>query len=233
MCGFPISQLDKYLKILVQQHKLSVALCEEFQRTQNNPDEPKSFDRRVVRVLTPGTLIDESFINPYENNFLLAISLDEDTVETDSSVGLAWIDLSTGEFFARSVKFTSLRDELARIDPREIVLHDAIQNCSNRLFHFMDEQRYPVSYVACPEKRTKNQTYESQVGEVTIDEVLSSDPVDPIFSPDESSAIDLLNAFIRANLLERAPSSLVPARDVAQRRMQIDAQTLKALEIRE
>ena len=63
MAGFPIMHLHKYLKILVQDHSRLVALCEEF------PKDPAvgakaGFDRRVVRIVTPGTLIDEPFLNP-------------------------------------------------------------------------------------------------------------------------------------------------------------------------
>ena len=63
MCGFPIMHLDKYLKILVQQYKKPVALCEEFRKLAEGASavSKPTFERRVVRILTPGTLIDESF----------------------------------------------------------------------------------------------------------------------------------------------------------------------------
>src|SRR5262245_41534938 len=98
MCGFPLMHLDKYLKILVQQNKRFVSMCEEFPRPS---PETKGFDRRVVRIITPGTLIDEPFLNQYENNYLLAIS--PSTLSSaaepgqENLTGLAWIDISTGE----------------------------------------------------------------------------------------------------------------------------------------
>ena len=73
MCGFPVIQLQRHLKALVQQNHRFVALCEEFARPVPPGTKP-SYDRRVVRIVTPGTLIDEPFLNHYENNYLMAIS---------------------------------------------------------------------------------------------------------------------------------------------------------------
>lgn len=99
MCGFPLVHLQKHLNTLVQQNNRFVALCEEFARPVPPGTRPL-FDRRVVRIVTPGTLIDEPFLNHYENNYLLAISSDAShSLEEHDDVGLAWIDVSTGEFF--------------------------------------------------------------------------------------------------------------------------------------
>lgn len=98
MCGFPIMHLDKYLKVLVLQHKRFVAMCEEFPHHQ--PGQKPAFERRVVRVITPGTLVDEPFLNHYENNYLLAIASApniSDDVDDSHSFGLAWTDVSTGD----------------------------------------------------------------------------------------------------------------------------------------
>ena len=78
MAGFPFFQLDRFLKILVQDLNKYVAISEEF--TNNVADKAKSgglmFDRKVARIVTPGTLIDEKFMDPYVNNFLLSIHMD-------------------------------------------------------------------------------------------------------------------------------------------------------------
>src|SRR5271168_3644208 len=131
MCGFPLMHLDRHLKTLVQHEKRFVAMCEEFPR-HSNP-EIKEFDRRVSRVITPGTLIDESFLNPLENNYLVAISPSiQDDVK--SPVGLAWIDVSTGGFFSETCSLESLQDELARLAPREIVLDNVFKTLGNHPF---------------------------------------------------------------------------------------------------
>lgn len=79
MAGFPFYQLDRYLKMLVQEYNQHVAICEEF--PNNVEGKIKSggnrFDRKVVRIVTPGTLIDEGFMDTTRNNFLLAVHVDE------------------------------------------------------------------------------------------------------------------------------------------------------------
>ncbi|KAJ4268371.1 MutS protein 1 [Fusarium torreyae] len=95
MAGFPFFQLDRFLKILVQDLNRHVAIAEEF---PNSPtDKVKSgglmHDRRVARIITPGTLIDENFMDPYANNYVMAIHIDTDAtatataVETNNTIG--------------------------------------------------------------------------------------------------------------------------------------------------
>ncbi|KAK5990371.1 MutShomolog 1-like protein [Cladobotryum mycophilum] len=80
MAGFPFFQLDRFLKVLVQDLNRHVAIAEEFPNTA--ADKIKSgglmHDRRVSRIITPGTLIDENFMDPYANNYVMAIHIDKD-----------------------------------------------------------------------------------------------------------------------------------------------------------
>ncbi|EED16166.1 DNA mismatch repair protein Msh1, putative [Talaromyces stipitatus ATCC 10500] len=147
MAGFPFFQLDRFLKILVQDLNRYVAVSEEFM----NPVEEKSksggllFDRKVTRVITPGTLIDEKFIDTSQNNFLLSLYIDtqyyEDQQQGGSSspithllssssgrVGLAWMDLSTGDFYTQVTTTQMLPSAIARIGAREIVADQRLQN---------------------------------------------------------------------------------------------------------
>lgn len=145
MCGFPLMHLDKYLKVLVQQNKRFVALCEEFPRYSEGG--VKEFERRVVRIVTPGTLIDEPFLNPYENNYLLAVSTTND-VTPQGSIGLAWMDVSTGEFFSELSTCERFSDELARINPREVVLDDKLRSASGHpILLALSEENACVSYI--------------------------------------------------------------------------------------
>ncbi|EAQ92742.1 hypothetical protein CHGG_00977 [Chaetomium globosum CBS 148.51] len=86
MAGFPFFQLDRFLKILVQDCNRHVAIAEEF---PNDPsDKVKSgglmHTRKVTRIVTPGTLIDENFMDPYANNYVMAIHLPEKAVSDDT-----------------------------------------------------------------------------------------------------------------------------------------------------
>ncbi|KAJ7102187.1 muts domain V-domain-containing protein [Mycena belliarum] len=247
-CGFPLQHIDKYLKVLVQQHRRFVALCEEFPRYTAHG--VVGFDRRVARVVTPGTLIDESFLNQYENNYLLAVSQAPDARD----VGLAWIDVSTGEFYSKPATSDLLRDELARISPREIVLDKSLETQKPpELEHALAEELHCVSYItpsttndetrshttprdvdSTKEKREGSGGHVSDatpVDDVTEDEALS--PLLAELTTQEVAAINLLTTYLHANLLDHMPKLAMPAREGTAARMQIDSHTIKALEIRE
>jgi DNA mismatch repair ATPase MutS len=234
MCGFPLMHLDKYLKVLVQQNKRFVAMCEEFPRYSAS-GQKFEFDRRVVRVITPGTLIDEPFINQFENNYLLSISVDGTVEEMDATpIGLAWIDVSTGEFFAKMSSREALKDDLARICPREVVLEDKLQANFSHLVHqlLVDEGCF-VSYATSSQGALVKDSPET----ATPDELnkLEGDltSVPSAYSLEESSAITILTNFLHNHLLEHMPSLSMPSREGNMDRMQIDSHTIKALEIRE
>ncbi|KAJ6260741.1 hypothetical protein Dda_4970 [Drechslerella dactyloides] len=148
MAGFPFFQLDRFLKVLVQDLSRHIAIAEEYPNPNKEDKDHPSFglmwDRRVTRIITPGTLIDEKFMDPYENNYLLCVwpainpvitgNGIEDGGEVASEfdtrvpVGLAWLDLSTGDFFTQISSRGALSAELARIGPREIVIDEACRN---------------------------------------------------------------------------------------------------------
>ncbi|EJD55180.1 hypothetical protein AURDEDRAFT_93889 [Auricularia subglabra TFB-10046 SS5] len=224
MCGFPLPHLDKYLKVLVQQNRRFVALCEEFRvpsATGNVLD--KAFERRVTRVLTPGTLIDESFLNHYQNNYLLAVS----DAAAGKKLGLAWMDVSTGEFFAQDSTMETLRDDVARIGPQEVVIDRTIQATpSHPLPQLLTEEGCFVSYIAPGDAALPVASGD------TMDDLTATQRPKPVFSAPETAAIALLTTYLHANLMEHMPRALVPAA-AGGARMQIDAHTIKALEIRE
>ena len=226
MCGFPVVHLDKYLKVLVQTNKRHVALCEEFPLPRDPASQPNSkilFERRVTRVLTAGTLIDESFINPYENNFLLAISCEETNEKKEPEAGLAWIDISTGDFFTESIQLSSLSDQIIRIRPAEVVLHDELKSLASHPVNVaLAEEDCPVSYTRGDEPCSSSSLIMPNYGST-----------EEFISTLESSAIKLLNSYLLANLMETKPSNLTPIRSALKNRMQIDGHTLKALEIQE
>ncbi|EXJ53557.1 uncharacterized protein A1O5_13229 [Cladophialophora psammophila CBS 110553] len=137
MAGFPFFQLDRFLKMLVQDLNKYVAICEEFlvQVSGKVKSGGLKHDRRVTRVVTPGTLIDEKFLDPYEFNFLLSVAPEPIAIdhiggstyeasehEPEQKIGLAWLDLSTGDFCTQTTERSSFSSALTRIDPREIIL---------------------------------------------------------------------------------------------------------------
>jgi DNA mismatch repair protein MutS len=112
MAGVPVRAVNAYLRRLVAIGR-RVAICEQME----DPRFAKGIvERAVVRVVTPGTLTDEGDIDAARNNYLLAAAPARDVV------GLAWVDVSTGEFQLADVAVDALADELARIEPAEVLV---------------------------------------------------------------------------------------------------------------
>ena len=118
MAGVPVRALDTYLRRLVQMgHK--VAICEQLQ----DPKDAKGVvDRAVVRVVTPGTLTEDNLLDGRRNNHLAAVLVHRDRC------GLAWVDLSTGAFRVHECGIARLADELARIEPAELLLPEDLRS---------------------------------------------------------------------------------------------------------
>jgi DNA mismatch repair protein MutS len=116
MCGVPFHSVQTYLGRLLEKG-YRVAICEQMQ----DPSQAKGLvDREVVRVVTPGTIIEPAMLDERANSYLLSVCLDED------EAGLAYVDVSTGEFFAYELPNArrALGDELARIAPKEMLLNE-------------------------------------------------------------------------------------------------------------
>jgi DNA mismatch repair ATPase MutS len=229
MCGFPVAQLQRHLKTLVQQNYRFVALCEEFARPVPLGNKP-SYDRRVVRIVTPGTLIDEPFLNHYENNYLMTISPAASRSSTEhDALGLAWFDVSTGEFFTKSTTVEYLYDDIVRIHPREVVLPknmELVDPCPVRAI--VGGECSVVSYFD-----TATPTHLPSLPHIPNASVNARHPTASILSSQEGSAVSLLTGYLKSNLLEYMPSLSSPRKEADEVRMEIDAHTLKSLEIRE
>lgn len=119
MCGFPITQLDRHLRTLVQRQGRRVAVYEQFEASPVD----KTIIRRLSRIYSPGTLYEPAFVIADDNNYLMAIDCDLVT----STVALAYTDISTGELFQTHIPLTLLSAEFARIEPKELVLGEMDQ----------------------------------------------------------------------------------------------------------
>ena len=114
MAGFPHHQLESYLARLVAAGQRA-AVCEQLE----DPRQAKGIVKRdVVRVVTPGTLTDDALLDPRAANYLAAVT------ESKGKLGLAWVDLSTGRFALTELKRQEVLDELARLDPAEILVSE-------------------------------------------------------------------------------------------------------------
>jgi len=114
LAGFPYHSIDTYLKRLITAG-YKVAVCDQVQ----DPREAKGVvDRDVTRVVTPGTLTEESLLDAKANNFLAAIA------PFGKHYGLAWVDLSTGRFLVQEIEPGQLLDELGRVSAAECLIPD-------------------------------------------------------------------------------------------------------------
>src|SRR3954464_13451455 len=126
MCGVPVIRSDEYLhRLIALGHR--VAVCEQTE----DPAEArkrggKSVVRRaVVRLVTPGTITEEGLLEPAEPSLLLAVARVR-LSEREHGFGLAAVDISTGAFTVGECTRAALAAEIARLDPREIVIADAL-----------------------------------------------------------------------------------------------------------
>ena len=119
MCGIPYHAVDTYLPRLIEKG-FKVAICEQI----SDPKESKGLVLRdVVRIVTPGTIIDDGFLKEDKNNFIAGVCLH------DGTVGIAWSDISTGECnyaLCEEHNNVTLNDLLSRIDPKEIICNEAM-----------------------------------------------------------------------------------------------------------
>ncbi|MCX6743595.1 MAG: hypothetical protein NT116_05155, partial [Candidatus Parcubacteria bacterium] len=112
MCGIPYHAADGYIAKLTRAGK-KVAICEQL----TDPELPGIVERDVIRIITPGTTLDNNILENKRNNYLVSL------VSKDNLWGLAFVDLTTGEFkLAEIRKLDDLINELARIMPSEIII---------------------------------------------------------------------------------------------------------------
>lgn len=119
MCGIPHHAVVNYVSRLLRRG-LKVAICDQVE----DPRQAKGIVRReVTRILTPGTAIDESILEARENNFIASL------YEADDCIGVSFLDVSTGEFWAGEHSGEGARERLAQelfqFQPREIVLPES------------------------------------------------------------------------------------------------------------
>ncbi|KAF2653337.1 hypothetical protein K491DRAFT_603101 [Lophiostoma macrostomum CBS 122681] len=248
MAGFPAYQLDRYLKILVQDLNKHVAINDEF--LNDAPSRAKSdlaYTRRVSRIVTPGTLIDEHFMDPWQNNYLLSIHVDAEALNKEralkespgsarvasvlnlprTEVGLAWIDVASGDFVTQSTDIASLPSVVARIKPREIVLDSIFQGADHsRIASILQEDGHSITF---QEPSAQPLTVSDWVP--MLEDVVE-DFDDANFTPSEVAAGGSLLHYVKHQLLDSRTRLQAPVRHQADDYMSIDKNSLRALEIR-
>ena len=225
-----------------------VAVAEEF---PNDPSEKiKSgglmHDRRVARIITPGTLIDENFMDPYANNYVMAIYLPEAAAGVVSPapekhnvppavgssravtpLGLAWLDLSTGYFFTQTTSLSSLPSVLSRVSPRELVLAQDLQSSPNaEIFSILSEDRHLITYAPPSTLRGHDDWLPMLESGIPADAVGT-------FTDDEIKAGSLLLDYVKDRLRGLSMKLQPPVRHENMQVMSIDRNSMRSLEIKQ
>ena len=248
MSGFQVFQLERYLKLLVQDMNKQVAISEEIPNTA--AEKVKSggllYNRKVSRVITAGTLIDENFMDPYENNFLLSIHPEEEILdsgysESDSAIsspadkqqkprsilGLSWVDLSSGDFFVQQVDSSILPSVLARIAPREIVLDTALDHLGDASWKTsLAGGHHMLAYHELAEDADWLNSWNK-----VLDRPMTEQ--ESQLSPAEVKSGSVLLGYVRTKLQTIDITLRPPVRRSEEDYMRIDKQSLRGLEIRE
>ena len=127
MAGVPYHSVQTYIaKLVANGHK--VAICEQL--TQPVPGSNKRLERDVVRVITPGTILEEEMLEGQKNNYLLSV------YKSGNKAGISYVDISTGQFdvmlFEKDVE-SEISDLIARISPSEVIGNEEAEQFYNNL----------------------------------------------------------------------------------------------------
>ena len=131
MAGVPYHSAASYIEKLIKKG-IKVAICEQLE----DPSESSGIvERDVIRVVTPGTVIENEILSENENNYLAAV------FKYGDYYGFSYTDISTGEFYLTEFsaeKTNKLKDEINRISPRELLLDE--QTASSKLINELHNQ---------------------------------------------------------------------------------------------
>jgi len=222
MCGVPVHSHEQYLSRLIRKG-FRVAVCEQTE----DPAEAKKrgaksvVKRDVVRVVTPGTITEDALLDARANNYLACVA------EAEGKLGLAWVDVSTGQFFAQASSPEQLAAQLARLSPGELLGADSLFGRDSLKFVFADWQ---AALTPQPAAR-----FDSTNGQKRLEALFGVKTLDAFggFSRAEVAAAGALVDYIELTQKGKLPRLNPPQRIATGGVMEIDAATRRNLELAE
>ena len=220
MCGVPVHSHESYLEKLITSG-FKVAVCEQTE----DPAEAKKrggksvVNRAVQRVVTPGTLTEETLLDARAHNYLAAVA------EAGGELGLAWIEISTGEFLTQPLGADFLAAALARIHPGELLVSENLAQ-KQALFETLGEWREQLSLL--PQAR-----FDSANGEKRLQALFGVVTLSAFgeFARAELAAAAALVDYIEHTQQGKLPRMAPPKQMTLDRVMEIDAATRRNLEL--
>ena len=218
MCGVPHHAAEGYLLTLIRKG-FRVAVCEQLE----SPAEAKKrgykavVRRDVVRLVTPGTLTEDSLLDARRHNYLAAYSLVRD------EGALSWVDISTGAFHVMALPSVMLGPELARLSPSEVLVSETTED---RFRELVEESGASITALG-------RAAFDSQNAEMRLKYLFSVASIESFggFERAEISAMGALIEYLDITQKGQLPRLQRPVKESTQRVMQIDAATRRNLEI--
>jgi len=225
MCGVPFHAYESYLAKLIRAG-FKVAICEQME----SPQEAKKrgsksvVKREIVRVVTQGTLLEDSLLDARANNYLAALAL----LQGGAAAALAWVDVSTGELSVSPVSDISFDADLAAIAPKELIVPELDEGDPWR-------DRLDALAPRLSLARRPAQQFDSAAGQRRVMEALGVASLDGFgaFTRAECGAMGALLAYVEMTQAGRAPALSPPRRLSPDGAMAIDAATRGSLELLE
>ncbi|QGY00479.1 DNA mismatch repair protein MutS [Roseovarius faecimaris] len=218
MCGVPVHSAEGYLLTLIRKG-FRVAVCEQME----DPAEAKKrgskavVRRDVVRLVTPGTLTEESLLDARRHNFLASFA------EVRGQAALAWVDISTGAFHVMPLTAARLGPELARLRPSEVIVADGDMGALAEVIEESGAALTPLG--AASFDSTNGEGRLCALFEVSTLEAFGA------FSRAELAAMGAIVDYLEITQKGKLPLMRPPQREAEARVMQIDAATRRNLEL--
>ncbi len=218
MCGVPVHSAENYLLNLIRKG-FRVAVCEQME----DPAEARKrgskavVKREVVRLVTPGTLTEETLLEARRHNFLAAYG------EIRGEGALAWADISTGELLVAPCPAERLSAELARLAPSELLINASAERNPAAI---ETDQSIPVTPLSPA-------SFDSRSAETRLLETYKVASLDAFgsFTRPEISALGAIVDYLELTQKGKMPLLRPPRREEASAILQIDAATRRSLEI--
>ena len=218
MCGVPVHAAEGYLLTLIRKG-YRVGVCEQLE----SPAEAKKrgykaiVKRDVVRLVTPGTLTEDSLLNARSHNYLAAF------VEVRDQAAIAWVDISTGMFNAMKANQTRLGPELARLSPSELIVPQAIENDLHELV-----TEFGISLTGL-----SGSSFDSTSGEKRLCDLFGVNTLDAYgnFDRAEIAAMGAIVDYLNITQKGKLPLLQPPQQEQHNKTVQIDAATRRNLEL--
>ncbi len=221
MCGVPVHAADAYLSRLIRKgHR--VAVCEQME----DPTEARKargakavVRREVVRVITPGTLTEDTLLDARQHNYLAALA------EAEGRLALAWLDITTGDFFVRAIAMPDLGAALAALEPGEVLLSERLLGQPAAKIALADRQ---AALTPLPASR-----FSSDTGRRRLESLYGVKALDGFgdFGRAELAAAGALVEYVALTQKGKMPRLLPPRRVAGDAGMAIDAATRRNLEL--